>query len=54
MGSWYGTGMFHLVLHRDAFIKAKWTSELGLSGRGSEADTPGYSCLGESSHKKCI
>lgn len=54
MGSWYGTGMFHLVLHRDAFIKAKWTSELGLSGRGSEADSLGCSCMGESGHKKCI
>lgn len=33
--------MFHLVLHEEAFIKGKGPSELGLSGRGSEADTQG-------------
>lgn len=45
MSSWYGTGMFHLVLHREALIKAKGPSE---------ADSPGCSHLGESGHKKCV
>lgn len=36
MSSVYGTGMIHWVLHRKAFIKAKWASKLGLSGRDCE------------------
>lgn len=37
MSSSYSMGMIHLVLHQKAFIKAKWASKLGLSGRDREA-----------------
>lgn len=58
MSCLYGTGMIHQVLCRKAFIKAKWASKLGLSGRGCKARHwgwhPGCSRTGEPGHKKRI